>query len=113
VLVAFSLVLVAACVIPAAGKLVGHPKMRLAAADFGVPWRRYRLIAIPELAAAGGVLAGLVWRPLGVAAGIGMALLLLGALAFHRRAHHPPREVAPALVALAVTVAYLVVALRA
>jgi len=64
-------------------------------------------------AAAVGVIVGLVWRPIGVAAGIGMALLLLGALATHRRAHDPLREALAALVALAVTTVYVVVALSA
>ncbi len=90
-LVAVSLLLAAVCLFPAAGKLLGHPKMRQAAAQFGIPRSRYQLIAIPELAAAGGILAGLVWRPAGVAASIGMAVLLLGALAIHRRANHSPR----------------------
>ena len=112
-LVVVSLLLAAVSLVPAAGKLLGHPKMRLAAADFGIPWPSYQLIAVPELAAAGGVLAGLVWRPIGVAAGIGMALLLLGALALHRRAHDTFHQALPALVALAVTAAYLAIALSA
>ncbi|MEJ1110870.1 MULTISPECIES: DoxX family protein [unclassified Kribbella] len=109
--VVFSLLLTAASLGPAVGKLLGLPKIRHAAAHFGIPWSRYRLLAIPELAAAGGILAGLLWRPVGIAAGIGMALLLLGALAYHRRAHDPHREALPALAALAVSAAYLAVAL--
>jgi hypothetical protein len=111
--VVVSLLLTAVCLIPAAGKLSGHPKMRLAAAEFGIPWPRYQLLGLAELAAASGVIAGLFWRPIGVAAGIGMALLLLGAIATHRRAHHRISEAAPALVALANTAVYLAVALMA
>ena len=40
-----------------------------------------------------------------------MALLLLGALVTHRRAGDSAKEMASALVALAVTVAYLAIAL--
>ena len=109
--VAISLLLAAACLLPAAGKLLGHPKMRHAAAHFGIPWPRYRLIGVAELAAAGGVLAGLWWHPLGLAAAAGMVLLLLGALITHRRAADSGKETAPALLALAITIAYLVVAL--
>ena len=69
---AVSLLLLAACVFPAAGKLLGHPKMRESATKFGIPWRRYQLIAAPELAAAAGVLVGLVWRPAGLLAAGGM-----------------------------------------
>ena len=108
--IAVSLLLVAVCVLPAAGKLLGHPKMRQSADRFGIPWPRYRLIGVAELAAAAGVLTGLVWRPAGLLAAGGMTLLLLGALVTHRRAHDTVSEAVPALVALAITIAYLVVA---
>lgn len=108
--VAVSLLLIAVCLIPAAAKLAGHPKMRHAANHFGIAWRRYRLIGIAELAAAAGVLVGLFWRPAGLLAAAGMILLLIGALITHRRAHDSIREAVPALVALAVSGTYLVVA---
>jgi uncharacterized membrane protein YphA (DoxX/SURF4 family) len=111
VFVFISLLLAAVCLLPAAGKLTGHPKMRGAAAHFGIPWPRYRLIGVAELAAAAGVLIGLWWHPLGLAAAAGMALLLAGALITHRRAADSGKETAPALIALAVTAAYLVIAL--
>ncbi|HEV3290803.1 MAG TPA: DoxX family protein [Streptosporangiaceae bacterium] len=107
---ALSLLLAAACVLPGSAKLLAHPKMRKAAAHFGIPWRGYRLLGVAELAAAAGVLVGLWWRPLGVAAGAGMVLLLTGALLTHRRARDAAKEAAPALVALAITIAYLAVA---
>jgi DoxX-like family len=103
--VTVSLLLAAACLVPAAAKLLSHPKMRHAAAHFGIPWSRYQLIGVTELAAAGGVLAGLWWHSLGLAAAAGMALLLLGAVA------DGGKDMAPALLALAITIAYLAVAL--
>jgi hypothetical protein len=109
--VTVSLLLAAACLIPAAAKLASHPKMRHAAAHFGIPWPRYQLIGIAELAGAAGVMAGLRWHPLGLAAAAGMALLLLGALITHRRAADGGKEMAPALLALAITIAYLAAAL--
>jgi uncharacterized membrane protein YhaH (DUF805 family) len=109
--VTVSLLLTAACLIPAAAKLLSHPKMRHAAAHFGIPWPRYQLIGLAELAAAGGVMAGLRWHPLGLAAAAGMALLLLGAVITHRRAADNGKEMAPALLTLAITIAYLAVAL--
>ncbi len=109
--VTMSLLLAAACLLPAAGKLTGQSKMRQSAAHFGIPWPRYRLIGAAELAAAAGILAGLWWQPLGVAAAAGMALLLLGALVTHRRAADSGKEMAPALFALAITLAYLAIAL--
>jgi hypothetical protein len=108
--IALSLLLVAVCVLPAAAKLLGHPKMRRSAERFGIPWHRYRLIGVAELAAAGGVLIGLSWRPTGLAAAAGLTLLLLGALVSHRRAHDSVTDAAPAVFALAITIAYQVVA---
>jgi hypothetical protein len=35
--VTFSLLLVAACLLPAVGKLTGNPKMRQSAKHFGIP----------------------------------------------------------------------------
>src|SRR6201996_6260096 len=109
--VTVSLLLAAACLLPAAGKVLGHPKMRQSAEHFGILWPRYQLIGVAELAAAAGILIGLWWHPLGVAAAAGMILLLLGAVFTHRQAADSRREAAPALVALAITLAYLAIAL--
>ena len=109
--VTISLLLAAACLLPAAGKLTGQPKMRQSAAHFGIPWPRYRLIGVTELAAAAGILIGLWWHPLGLAAAAGMTLLLIGAVTIHRRAGDSGQEAAPALAALALTIAYLAIAL--
>jgi uncharacterized membrane protein YphA (DoxX/SURF4 family) len=106
-----SLLLLVACLVPAVGKLTSHQKMQASAARFGIPWPRYRLIGIAELAAAAGVLAGLVARSVGVAAATGMLVLLVGALGAHRRAGDPAKAATPAFVALGVTCAYLAVAL--
>jgi uncharacterized membrane protein YphA (DoxX/SURF4 family) len=109
--VAISLLLAAACLLPAAGKLTDQPRMRKSAAHFGIPWPRYRLIGVAELASAGGILIGVWWHPLGLAAAAGMALLLIGAVITHRRASDSAKEAAPALAALALTIAYLAIAL--
>jgi uncharacterized membrane protein YphA (DoxX/SURF4 family) len=109
--VTISLLLAAACLLPAAAKLAGHPKMQKSAAHFGIPWRRYRLIGAAELAAAAGILIGLWWHPIGLAAAAGMALLLLGAIVTHRKAADSAKEMAPALLTLLLTLAYLAIAL--
>jgi uncharacterized membrane protein YphA (DoxX/SURF4 family) len=85
--------------------------MRQSAAHFGVPWPRYRLIGAAELAAAAGILVGLWWHPIGLAAAAGMILLLTGALITHRRAADSGKDMAPALLALVITIAYLAIAL--
>jgi len=71
VFVTISLLLAAACLLPAAAKLLGHPKMRQSAERFGILWPRYRLIGVAELAAAAGIVIGLWWHPLGIAAWYG------------------------------------------
>ena len=109
--VTISLLLAAACLLPAAGKLLGHPKMRQSAEHFGILWPRYRLIGVAELAAAAGIVAGLWWHPLGIAAAAGMILLLTGALITHRRADDSGKEMTPALIDLALAIAYLAIAL--
>ena len=73
--------------------------------------RQYRLIGAAELAAAAGILTGLWWHPLGLAAAAGMALLLLGAITAHRNAADSAKEMAPAWLALLLTLAYLAIAL--
>ena len=61
--------------------------------------------------AAAGILIGLWWHPLGLAAAAGMALLLLGAIITHRKAADSAKEMTPALLALLLTLAYLTIAL--
>jgi uncharacterized membrane protein YphA (DoxX/SURF4 family) len=85
--------------------------MRQSAGHFGIGWAGYRLIGVAELAAAAGIVIGLWWHPLGLAAAAAMAVLLPGALITHRRAGDGAKEMAPALAALAVTLAYLAIAL--
>jgi hypothetical protein len=53
----------------------------------GVPLRWFPLLAGLEFAAAAGLLVGIRWAPLGITAGIGMALYFVGAIIAHVRAH--------------------------
>ena len=108
--VTLTILVTAVCLLPAFGKLTAQPKVVATADRFGIPWERYRLLAFPEIAAAIGVLVGLIWIGIGLAATAGMALLLLGALAIHRRAADELREAVPGFVALGVCAAYLAVA---
>jgi hypothetical protein len=66
---------------------------------------QWRTIGSLELAAVAGVLAGLAWPPIGVAAAVGAALLLLGAIVFHTRASDNAAETAPAVIGLGLAVA--------
>lgn len=108
-LIVTSIVYALLCLAPAAMKLSGTAKMRATAEHFGVPWSRYRAIGLLELAAAAGIIAGIYWRPIGLAAALGMVALLIGALIFHRRAGDTISEYAAALVFLAASVVYIAV----
>ncbi|MGW7264447.1 DoxX family protein [Streptomyces sp. NPDC054842] len=44
-----------------------------------------RFIGLSEVAAGFGLLAGIWWQPLGIAAAIGMVLLLIGAIGYHAK----------------------------
>ena len=108
--IALSVLLAVACLLPGTAKVAGHSRMRDSAAHFGIRWQHYRLIGVAELAAAAGLVLGLWWRPLGLAAAAGMAALLAGAVLTHRRAKDSGKDMAPALFALVVAIAYLAVA---
>jgi len=65
---------------------VGRQKRQVeTAAKLHIPWDRYRWIALPEFAAAAGLLAGYGRERFGAAAAIGLVALMLGALAFRIR----------------------------
>ncbi|MFJ7116469.1 DoxX family protein [Streptomyces albogriseolus] len=88
-------------------KLAAMPVMRQAAAHLGMPVRLYRVVGALELAGVAGLLMGLAWTPLGVAAASGLALLMAAAAVVHLRHGDPlPRAVpAAALALIAVTYA--------
>jgi hypothetical protein len=71
----------------------------------GVTPAMWRVIGALELAGVIGVLVGLAWAPIGVAAAIGLALLTVGAVAFHVRASDSLAKTAPAVIGIALAVA--------
>jgi hypothetical protein len=71
----------------AVGKLTMMRSELDKASKLKISWPRYRLIAVPEAAAAAGLLAGLGIAPLGIAAAAGLVALMAGALAFRIRVH--------------------------
>ena len=66
---------------------------------------QWRIIGALELAGVIGVLVGLTWAPIGVAAAIGLALLSVGAVAFHIRASDGLAKTAPAVIGIGLAVA--------
>ncbi|MGV9706887.1 DoxX family protein [Streptomyces sp. NPDC003483] len=49
----------------------------------GLSSAQVRLVGLAELAAGAGLVAGIWWQPLGIAAALGMAVLLLCAVGYH------------------------------
>jgi len=62
------------------GKLRAIKSQVATAERLRIPWDRYRLIGIPEAAGVVGLVIGFAVAPLGVAAAIGFALLMSGAV---------------------------------
>ncbi|WP_027331263.1 DoxX family protein [Mycolicibacterium tusciae] len=90
-------------------KLLGVQRSLAIRDHLGVPPTQWRLIGLLELAGVIGVLVGLTWPPLGVAAASGLALLSVGAVIFHVRAGDGVTETTPAVIGVALAVATAVV----
>jgi hypothetical protein len=86
-------------------KLLGVPQSLTIRDHLGVKPLQWRLIGTCELAGVAGALVGLIWAPIGIAAAIGLALLSVGAIAFHLRASDGAKDTAAAVMGLALAVA--------
>jgi hypothetical protein len=86
-------------------KLLGVAQSLAIRDHLGVKPMQWRLIGVCELAGVAGALVGLIWAPIGIAAAIGLALLSIGALAFHLRASDGAKDMAAAVVGLVLAVA--------
>jgi uncharacterized membrane protein YphA (DoxX/SURF4 family) len=95
-----SSLLAAALIISARAKLVKDERIVTGMTKLGVPQEKLWLLAIAELAGAVGLIVGLFWWPIGVAAAIGVILYFIGAVTFHLRVHDKRVE-APAILLLA------------
>ena len=89
-------------------KLAAVPAMRERAAAVGFSVSAYRRIGMLEVLGVLGLLVGAFVPVIGAAAGVGLLMLLGGALVTHLRNGDGVREIAPALVLGLVTLAYLV-----
>ena len=70
----------------ASGKLKKAPAIVEQLTGVGVPAERIPVLAYLEIAGAIGLLVGLFWWPIGVAAAIGVVLYFVGAVIAHLRA---------------------------
>jgi uncharacterized membrane protein YphA (DoxX/SURF4 family) len=78
-------------------KLAGQAQSVQIRDHLGVQPTLWRTIGLLEVAAAAALLAGLALAPLGAAAAVGLALLMIGA-GIHHRAHDPLNINAPVAV---------------
>jgi hypothetical protein len=101
VTVVLTLLLAALFTFSSSIKLIGVPKSLTIRDHLGVSPVQWRVIGALELAGVAGVLAGLLWSPIGIAAAIGLALLSIGAIAFHLRASDRVAEIIPAVIGVA------------
>ncbi|MGB2571546.1 DoxX family protein [Micromonospora citrea] len=100
--VVLTLILASVILAVAVPKLTGQAQMRERMAHLGVSPGLTRLIGGLEIAAVAGLLLGLLWPPIGVAAAVGLTLLMIGAAVYHARAKDPvPMTVVPVVFALA------------
>jgi DoxX-like family len=87
-------------------KLSHRPEVVATYTRVGVPEERLDLLAATLLAGAAGLLIGLVWAPLGVAAGAAIVLYFLVAIAAHVRSgdlEHLPTPIVMELLAIGAT----------
>jgi hypothetical protein len=89
-------------------KLLGVPQSLEIRDHLGISATNWRGIGLLELAGVIGVLAGLWWPPLGIAAAAGLALLSIGAIVSHVRASDRADQSIPAAIGLALAVATVV-----
>ena len=100
-----TLLLAALFTFAASIKLLGVPQSLAIRDHLGVAPLQWRLIGTLELAGVAGVLVGLAWPPIGIAAAIGLALLSIGAIAFHIKASDRVVDMAPAVIGIALAAA--------
>lgn len=77
-------------------KVVGGESVTHEAIHLQVPLAGYRVIGATEVVAAAGLVIGIVFIPLGVAAAAGLVLLLVGATFAHLRVGDPLTAWVPA-----------------
>ncbi|MGK8505732.1 DoxX family protein [Nocardia asiatica] len=76
------------------------------AAAVGFPVHHVWMLGVVKIAAAAGLVCGLLWRPVSVAAALGLVVYFVAAIGMHLRAHQ--RDVAAPAVFLALSIATVV-----
>ncbi|WP_405729025.1 DoxX family protein [Streptomyces sp. NBC_00028] len=98
----------AAAAIP---KILANAEAAANAEHVGFSVGAFRIIGLLEFAGAVGVLIGLLWAPLGVAAATGLILVSIGGLVSHLRVKDGPKAFAPVVLFGVLAAAVLVLRL--
>lgn len=85
-------------------KLTGQKAMLDRMAHIGVSTSQTRLLGMIELAAVAGVVLGLFWWPLAVAAAIGVTIQMIAAVILHARAKDPANIISAPIFFLCVAI---------
>ena len=92
-----AVVLAAGAALSGRAKVARDERIVTQLTGIGVPPAWFPRLALAEFAGALGLLAGLVWRPFGIAAAIGLVLYFVGAVVTHVRAGDVKGLPAPAV----------------
>jgi hypothetical protein len=95
-----SALLAAVLLFSARGKLIKDPTTVKMLTGLGVPEDKFWFLASAEIAGAGGLVIGLFWWPLGVAAAAGVILYFVLALGSHLRISDFKNAPAPVILGL-------------
>ncbi|MEG8035495.1 DoxX family protein [Sphingomonas sp. LR61] len=109
--IVLSLVLAVALLGSGVMKLVRNPKIVASMQAVHVTPSQMTVLGVLEVAAAAGLVIGIWWVPLAIAAAIGAVVYFVGAVVAHLRAHD--KDLQGAVVLLVLSVATLVVLLLA
>jgi hypothetical protein len=105
----FAIVLAALFGVLGVAKLAAVPAMRTAAHHLGFSVGQYRAIGALELAGAAGVALGPAVPAIGIAAGLGITLLMVSAAVAHVAHRDGPGRVAVALCVAGVAATYMLI----
>jgi DoxX-like family len=98
--IAVSSLLALALAYSAARKLSHRPEVVATYTRVGVPEDRLNHLAVVLLAAAVGLVVGLFWAPIGIAAAIGLIVYFVVAIAAHVRHHDTANASTPVAIEL-------------
>ncbi len=106
-----SILLAVVCAASGLPKAIGAASAIAEARHLGIPRNGYIAIGLLELAAAGGLIGGLLIAPLGIAAATGMLLMMTGATISHLRVRDPLPATLPAMLTGAASAVTLILRL--